>query len=220
MIIDCTSDFHGNFPTLEGGDLLIISGDLTAKDTLNEYFECFHWIDKQNYRKKILIAGNHDNLLQNEQWLLKSTENFSYLCDSGTEFEGLKIWGSPWTKTFSGMNEKCKAFTCESEMELSKKWETIPDNVDILVTHSPPFGMLDCVQNMTTGKNENVGSKSLLKCIEKLLPKMTIFGHIHEHGGKQIDYSYNYSKSNTLYINASHVNEFYQPVNKPVRIIL
>ena len=36
MIIDCISDLHGFFPKLEGGDLLIIAGDLTARDKPEE----------------------------------------------------------------------------------------------------------------------------------------------------------------------------------------
>ena len=64
MIIDCISDLHGHFPDLRGGDLLLIAGDLTARDIEPEYFKFFDWLDEQKYRKKILIAGNHDMEIQ------------------------------------------------------------------------------------------------------------------------------------------------------------
>ena len=215
MIIDCISDLHGHLPELEGGDLLIVSGDLTARDTLPEYFRVFSWIAKANYKKKIVIAGNHDNLLQEDDWFATNTKDFDYLCDSGTEFEGLKIWGSPWTKTFEGMNPRCKAFTCDTEEELAVKFSLIPDDTDILITHSPSFGNYDWVKNPYDGSiGPSVGSVSLwLKCLETL-PKLHVFGHIHE--------AYGYSKHNNgiTLVNSSIVNERYQPVNKPIRIIL
>ena len=142
MIIDCISDLHGHYPHLEGGDLLIVAGDLTAKDTQAEYLHFFRWIAKLNYRKKILIAGNHDNWIEQNDFPLQSIADFNYLCDSGTEFEGLKIWGSPWSLWFKGINPRCKAFT-GSEKDLEKKFKLIPDNIDILVTHSPPKGIFD-----------------------------------------------------------------------------
>ena len=39
MIIDCLSDLHGHYPSLDGGDLLIVAGDLTARDKLEEHYE-------------------------------------------------------------------------------------------------------------------------------------------------------------------------------------
>lgn len=60
MIIDCISDLHGHFPSLEGGDLLIIAGDLTATHTPQELYQFNDWVKVQDYKKKVLIAGNHD----------------------------------------------------------------------------------------------------------------------------------------------------------------
>lgn len=212
MIIDCIADLHGHFPKLEGGDLLIVAGDLTARDKDVEYFEVFSWISKQKYRKKIVIAGNHDNRIFNH---VNFPNHFEYLCDSGTEFEGLKIWGTPWTKTFEGMNPKCKAFTCDTEEELAEKWQMIPDDIDILITHSPPYGIYDSVRRFPNDIPENTGSKYLSdKFRGSTILKLHIFGHIHQHGGKSGDFGM------TKFINCSHVNERYQPVNKPVRIVL
>lgn len=218
MKIDCISDLHGYYPKLEGGDLLIVAGDLTARDEPEEYIYFRNWLSEQNYKKKIVIAGNHDGNLQLD-YMFGSTpflEIAEYLCDSGTEFEGLKIWGSPWTAQFPGINPKCCAFTvnfgCDTEYWLDDYWKLIPDDTDILITHSPPHGVLDkCL-------NGNVGSKTLLEAIERIKPKLHIFGHIHECGGSKL--LYKHEGPNTWCVNASIVNERYEHVNKPIRIEL
>jgi Icc-related predicted phosphoesterase len=238
MIIDAISDLHGHYPQLEGGDLLIIAGDLTKKDDFQENCEFKQWIYEQKYRKKIIIAGNHDNSLVKvpaedlsfSSYNTKTGEQksyASYLCDSGTEFEGLKIFGSPWTKSFEGMNPKAKAFTLDTEEELAEKWALIPSDVDILVTHSPPYGILDEVDIVTKWgtKQFHVGSSSLWHYLVQLSDdsskqRILICGHIHESYGRMKISNMKWDKCNLTIINASHVNERYEPVNKPIRIIL
>lgn len=227
MNITCISDLHGYYPYLEGGDILIIGGDLTARDTEKEYDDFWRWLCYQNYNKCIVIAGNHDNFLQNNPNFLKDCgDNIEYLCDSGTEFEGLKIYGSPWTKTFEGMNPNCKAFTVDTEEELAEKWSIITKDTDILITHSPPKFGLD-----KTIHQDHVGSESLRDWIFINNPKLHIFGHVHESYGiilhTQIqDLNFKlYGKPNTqlcktTIINASHMTRQYNPWNKPIRVIL
>lgn len=231
MIIDCISDSHGHYPELEGGDLLIVAGDLTAGDRYDQYVAFFDWLKKQDYLKKVFICGNHDNLAMSQfDWGDEATD---YLCDSGTDFEckethvtkwgtrpieggrhlKLKVWGSPWTKTFAGMNPKCKAFTVDTEEELAKKWALIPDDIDILICHTPFWRTLD--QNQ---KGSHCGSYSLMEAVNRIRPKLFVCGHIHEQGGKQLIYKH--VGNDTLCVNASYVNERYQPVNKPIRITL
>lgn len=226
MNVDCISDLHGYYPNLEGGDLLIVAGDLTARDGGSEYATFVMWIAEQNYRCKIVIAGNHDNMIQKGEYHLHGSsqnghpqDELYYLQDSGTEFEGLKIWGSPWTKTFKGMNPHCKAFTVDTEDELAEKWALIPHDIDILITHSPPIAVLD-----RTIDNRYVGSVSLSSQIGFLQNlKLHVFGHIHEAYGK-IDppaYLPNYFDVSKHYcVNASLVDKRYQHVNKPIRVIL
>lgn len=242
MIIDCISDLHGHFPKLEGGDLLIIAGDLTAQDTFGEYLEFLRWLRNQDYKKKIFISGNHDGCLVG-QWpgetkgSFRENEgfyNFDYLLDSGTEFSycidgypeedekflpsghrTLKIWGSPWTKRFEGMNPHCMAFTVDTEEELAEKWEKIPRDIDILITHSPSQGVLDEVQNYEDGQIESVGSSSLIKPMIKSGCRLHVFGHIHEGYGK-----FHNRILGITYVNASHVDKRYRPVNKPIRVEL
>lgn len=215
MIIDCISDLHGYYPKLEGGDLLILAGDYTAKGTSSEYFIFCEWLKAQNYKKKVMIAGNHDmciyngNFYFNDEWM-----GATWLNDSGCEYEGLKIWGSPWSLWFSGINPRCTAFT-GNEGHLKEKYDKIPYNTDILITHSPPYSALDEIENYSTGKIQNVGSVSLAESVRKIKPKLHVFGHIHEGYGKDSQSFYP-----TLCINASHVDRYYNPINNPIRIQL
>jgi len=213
MDITCVSDLHGAFPNLDGGDLLIVAGDLTGNDTETQYLKFFEWLTFQSYRKIVFIAGNHDNYL--ESYKPTYANNIEYLCDSGIEFEGLKIWGSPWTKYFVGMNTDCMAFTLDSEEELSHKFCLIPTDTDILITHSPVLGVLDKIKRPRIGENVHQGSESLMMPLLHSNCRLHVCGHIHE--------SYGIFKNNLngiTHVNASYVNERYKPVNKPIRVIL
>lgn len=223
LVVDCIADLHGNYLKLEGGDLLIIAGDLTGNDSDEEHKDFIFWLaqlqtSEHKYKKVIYIGGNHDNFLYdpNRHGAIKTTTwNIDYLCDSGTEFEGFKIWGSPWTTTFKGMNPMCKAFTVDTEIQLGDKFESIPWDTDILITHSPPRNVLD-----KTIDGRNVGSNYLyawFKYVER--PMLHVFGHIHEGYGQQ-EYFCGYNDTKVKSVNASHVNYKYQPVNPPVRVIL
>lgn len=216
MLIDCISDLHGYYPQLKGGDLLIIAGDLTAHDTEREHLDFILWLEEQNYTKKVYIAGNHDTCYA--AFTNLRTSSCQYICDSGTEFEGLKIWGSPWTKAFLGMNPKCKAFTLDTEEQLAEKWALIPNDTDILITHCPPHGILDEVQKYSVQDRKmipkNFGSRSLKQRLLDIKPKLHVFGHIHECGGNV------YDTGITKCVNSSYVNEVFDAVNDPIRIIL
>jgi Icc-related predicted phosphoesterase len=214
MIIDCIGCLHGARPKLEGGDLLIVTGDLTARDTIDEYLSFYEWLDDQDYEKKILIAGNHDNELEKKEYEGRDDRFYPsiYLCDSGTEFRGLKIWGSPWTSRFKGINPNCCAFTGKNDNEIFPYFELIPSDVDILITHSPPFTIRD-----KTKEGKQVGSPSLMaRHISHFSPKLWAFSHIHEDYGIEGPYEW----SGCLYVNCSIMNERYQPVNAPIRIEL
>ena len=109
------------------------------------------------------------------------------LQDSGTEFEGLKIWGSPWSLTFPPCGPRQQPYWAFnlSEEELAKKWKLIPSDTDILVLHSPVYGYGDEAPRMNSRGFENVGSPSLLAKIKEMNNLyLTIFGHIHDAQGK------------------------------------
>lgn len=203
MKITCISDLHGNMPELDGGDLLIIAGDLTARDRLDEYIDFSEWAYKQDYKKIVVVAGNHDGEILKKRVDWPSDSKIAYLEDSGIEFEGKKIWGSPWSLWFRGMNPRCAAFTRHTDTELEENYRKIPLDTDILVTHNPPYGILDCTRD-----DLPVGSPALRRIVEEIEPKLHVFGHIHEaHGWIK--------KKGTTFINASLVDENYDHVNSP-----
>lgn len=236
MKIDCISDLHGHYPDLEGGDLLIIAGDITASEKIYEWVKFYEWLIDQKYEKKVFIGGNHDNMLKDAvptvdpqyRWVLDFKEMCTdekkygtYLCDSGTEYQGLKIWGSPWSVKFDGINPNACAFTVNTDKELGEKWALIPEDVNILITHSPPHG---CYLDESK-EGEMLGSISLRDRIypfSSFKPKLHVFGHIHRNGGKAHISKYpGYgTENNLIFVNASIMNENYEPEHKPVRIIL
>ncbi len=218
MIIDCIGCLHGAQPKLEGGDMLIVTGDLTARDYTSEYDVFRKWIASAPYEMKIVIGGNHDTQIHEyfknfgNHWSFSNDIDAHYLQDSGIEFKGLKIWGSPWTNRFEGINPHCCAFTGADDDEIAPHFELIPPDVDILITHGPPFAIRDMTKD-----GRQVGSVSLMaQHICRLRPKLWVFSHIHEGYGKDGPYEW----SGTTYVNCSIMNEKYEAINKPIRIEL
>lgn len=128
--------------------------------------------------------------------------NCTYLQDAGINLYGIKIYGTPWQPEF------CKwAFNLPRGEECLKKWNLIPDDTDILVTHTPPIGHGDlCCFGVRAGCVE------LLTTVQqRVKPKYHIFGHIHEGYGISSD-------GKIIFINAATCNISYIPENPPVVI--
>lgn len=199
---------------LPGGDLLIHAGDfMNSGYNPMEAIMFFKWFDEiKNYDTKVFIAGNHDRWMQDASveanGMLTGYKNIDYLQDERMELwdgedQQLVIYGTPWQPEFHNW-----AFNLPRGEKLKEKWDMIPVDVDILITHSPPFGKLDFVNY----DRINVGCEELLKRIEEVRPKINVFGHIHEGFGYVFD-------GYTHFINASVLNERYEFRNKPVNVI-
>jgi Icc-related predicted phosphoesterase len=206
MDITFISDTHGlhNRLHLNGGTLLIHSGDITEYGTEEEFIEFLRWFSRQDFKHKIFIAGNHDLFLEEctsakRKRMIPS--DIIYLQNSGIEIEGLKIWGSPVTPYFLGM-----AFNARQGTEIRKVWDKIPARTDILITHGPPKTILD----------GGVGCEELLQKVNKIKPAIHCFGHAHGQNGIE-------TINGTTFINASIVNCLdpfksaeYKVVGKPI----
>ena len=221
MKIVCISDCHGNFNfEVPECDLLLIAGDVCPayhdplpslelqKNWLKNEFN--GWLGFQPAKHKVMIAGNHDWLFQISPEEVPEL-NCHYLEDSSIEIEELKIWGSPWQLEFNNW-----AFNL-TEKELKKKWNLIPDDIDILLVHSPPYGILDELFEPGNKFIENIGSPSLRKKIFEIIPKLVVFGHIHERGGYT---EYVESPWPVKFVNACLLNDDYKICREPFLINL
>jgi Icc-related predicted phosphoesterase len=134
-----------------------------------------------------MIAGNHDYFLEtNPEFVKTRFKDIHYLQDSSTVIDGIKYWGSPCTPEYKNM-----AFNLKRGEQLKRHWEKIPADVDVLITHGPPQGILDQTVN-----GDNVGCEHLAKRIELVQPKFYLFGHVHEASGME-------KHKATLFVNAS-----------------
>ena len=219
MIIDCIGCIHGARPKLRGGDILIITGDLTARDLPCEHEETLLWLQEQKYKKKVLVPGNHDGFLESNPRFFDNS-GIDYLLDSGTQYHGVNIWGTPWSSFFERMNPKCMAFTYKQEAWFyEKKISMIPHDVDILVTHTPVFGILDGIPQ-EDGSLRHAGSHALYSWLEYVArPKLHVFSHIHEAYGRE-EKLVTKGDNMMISVNCSIMNKSYKPVNKPIRVKL
>lgn len=210
MKITCISDLHGLKPILNGGDLLIVAGDLTARGQLGEYTHFLHWLRFQPYRHKVVIAGNHDGLIQEDPDVFEAyckNSRIEYLQDSSCIIEGIKIYGMPWTPPFLDWH-----FMAPYDL-MEKKVASIPYDVDVLVTHGPPLGTLDLCASHCLGCP--LLANRLLE-----LPnlKLHVFGHIHSgYGQKRHEYGQNVG---LLSVNCSLMTNEYDPDNEPTYVTL
>ena len=205
MKIVCFSDTHGQHRSKKlnkwfqdnPADMLIFAGDyqLNSDDTGEDFID---WVSGLSYKYKIITAGNHDNNFEITKKKSEEYSDINFLIHNNIEIEGIKFFASAYSRTFGHWS----FMTDEDTLEyLYKK---IPNNTEVLITHTPPFKKLDL-----TFLEVNAGSTSLINRIENLPNlKYNIFGHIHE--------AYNtITKKGVKYINCSVVNEIYQMVNEP-----
>lgn len=190
MQITIIADTHGLHHNLKlaAGETLIHAGDITEYGTEEEVIDFIKWFDQQPFKHKIFIAGNHDLFLEActkiaLQKLLPP--NIIYLQNSGVIIEGITIWGSPISPYFLGM-----AFNKKRGNAIKKVWNKIPTNTNVLITHTPPKGIMD----------NGLGCEDLLQCVQQIKPILHIFGHIHQQYGMQ-------DINQTRFINAAVVDD-------------
>jgi Icc-related predicted phosphoesterase len=201
------SDTHGKhkYLKLPAADVIIHCGDSTSVGKEHEIHNFFKWFSSlEQYQHKILISGNHDWLFERNRLLALTHKpsNVIYLQDGEVVIDGIKFYGTPVQKPFYDW-----AFN-RPESTLIKHWQAIPDDVDVLITHSPPYMIGDYVPRSM----QHEGSPSLYEEVTKRIkPKIHCFGHIHNGYGIHVI-------GETTFINASNLDEDYMCVNEPILI--
>jgi Icc-related predicted phosphoesterase len=189
MKIVLLSDTHGwhDQLTVPPGDLLIHAGDFGRRGTLEELRAFNDFLGRLPHPQKIFVAGNRDYSFERQpEESRKILTRAVYLQDEEISVDGLRIYGSPWQPPF--MNT---AFNLPRGAPLREKWALIPSGIDVLVTHTPPFGIGD-----RTAGGESVGDRDLLEAVRKIKPRLHVFGHVHEGYGR-------YTEEKILFVNAS-----------------
>jgi len=186
-------------------DCVIHAGDSTNfyelyKNQL-EFENFINWFSNLPVKNKILIAGNHDVWATKKYNVDKVKElGIHYLEHEYMELEGRLIFGSPYTPTFGNWH------FMKDRSKLSQYWEVLIPNIDILITHGAPKGILDLSHN-SNHVLEYCGDGALRKAIFKTQPKYHVFGHIHDSENCYNSGVCTLSNIKTTFINASCVTD-------------
>lgn len=234
MKIVSISDTHNKHRRIQlpDGDILVVSGDVTSSGGYDEIVRFCDWViellDKEKYKDVVWCGGNHDFALETPSPALQEyLENAgTYLNHSSAVVQGLKFFGSPYTPRFYDW-----AFNVDRGAKLKALWDQIPADTDVLITHGPPYGILDEVPRppgkydthmrkrdeyhsypteiKDAGLSTGVGCVDLREALDRIQPKLHVFGHIHCGYGQV-------KVGKTICVNAATCNEQYQPNNPPI----
>lgn len=160
------------------GDILIFAGDMNNCRNMQDVAAFNSFLGTLPHKHKIVVGGNHDHQLAADSSTAKKLlSNAIYLQDEMVVIQGISIYGSPWQPQFN--DYACDAFALPRGNALDGKWRLIPANLDILVTHSPPAGIMDQDGPVSHGCTD------LHQTICEKQPRLHIFGHIHsQHGSR------------------------------------
>ncbi|KAI8936804.1 hypothetical protein NX059_006045 [Plenodomus lindquistii] len=192
------------------GDLLIHAGDLTNGGSVAELQKQIDWLDSLPHKEIVVISGNHDTYLdtrtrpslssvqrrKNLDWRRihylqhrrlsltvdietprTNEENATtpLLADDRAQ-RRIHIYGAPQIPACGPMD--VHAFQYPRGQDA---WsDTVPDDVDILITHTPPKHHLDLALS------QGLGCEHLLGEVARIRPTLHVFGHVHWGAGKTV----------------------------------
>ena len=224
LVVRAASDLHGFLPTVEPCDVLLLAGDLVPLDIQEDmeqsvrwFSDVFaNWLEEIPAGEVVAIGGNHDFLLERHRRIGPGVHeglfdaNWTYLQDAGTTLAcGLTVWGTPWSPG------TCDWAFMAHDHELNTFFDQIPAGLDVLLTHTPPYGKGDRAPREPDPlagwlkAHEHIGSRTLQAAIHRAKPRLVVYGHVHADGGWRLD------TPDTRYANVSVLDENYYLVRAP-----
>jgi Icc-related predicted phosphoesterase len=199
------SDTHGKHEELGtlSGDVLIHCGDVCHgfRNDGAHLAAIDRWFLEQNFERIFCVGGNHDFAAQERQSNgIPIFENAIFLQDQEHVFDGVSFYGTPWLPDLS------RWAYYQPDEERKRKWDLIPNHTDVLITHTPPVGIIDLPRS-----GRNVGCPYLRSAVSEIAPRLHCFGHIHASAGRSV-------QERTTFVNASVIDSNYVVCHTPIVI--
>lgn len=220
------SDLHGFLPEItEPADIAIIAGDIMplavqfdkSGSKLWLETEFTYWVKNLPVDEVFLVAGNHDAYFESisktnlsiflngcdRRLRYLKNETVTYFDSNGLAWT---IFGTPYCHIYGNWP------FMRTDEYMTEKFKEIPDKVDIIISHDPPFAVGDADVILDTSRSpilnwQHLGNPPLANRINNVHYKLLVCGHIH--GG---DHELNpWFKV----VNVSQLNEGYKPYYKP-----
>jgi calcineurin-like phosphoesterase family protein len=205
------SDTHGfhRFVDIPEGDVFVHAGDITMDGEIETIADFVDWLAWLPHKYKIVVPGNHDRCFDISQTKYDGSASARFdrprvhllvdrtlTLEVGTE--KLKVYGAPWVPNLSSW-----AFWDRNY----DKFEYAPRDIELLVTHGPPFGIRD-----DDAMDTHFGSPHIVRYLNRCpMLKAHIFGHVHQGYGMG-------KRGEILFANAATCDRNYDPVNAPLVI--
>eukprot|EP00873_Tetraselmis_striata_P014577 jgi/Tetstr1/434841/TSEL_002556.t1 len=196
------SDTHGKDHDIPNGDILVHSGDFTQAGRPEHVTRFNAYLRRLPHTHKVIVCGNHElrldglTLQQCHSTVCAGVENCHMLEGTGVTLMGIRFYGS-------AANNSGGAFTF-STAQRTAKWNAIPPDTDVLITHSPPLLVMDLALVTHGRRRDNSSSAACSLCgrahhryrhwgcqplreaVRRLSVPLHLFGHVHDCPGIEV----------------------------------
>lgn len=120
----------------------------------------------------VMVPGNNES---EDELRAVAPEGAAVLHGESAEVAGLKLFGIGYAIPVTPF----KDWSCDLTEEQGTELLANCGEVDVLITHSPPKGVVD-----VTSQGMSLGSTAVLETIKRVQPPLVVCGHIHDCWGQ------------------------------------